>query len=92
MLKSIAARIRDTGESLVFAVGSDQNGKANLVVMVSDDLIRDKKLNASQIIREIAREIDGGGGGQPFLATAGGKNPDGIGAALKKVKNILENL
>ncbi len=92
MLKSIASRVRETGESVLFAAGTEQNGKANLVVMVSDDLIRDRKLNAGTIIREAAREINGGGGGQPFLATAGGNNPEGIGAALKKIKEIVNNL
>ncbi|MCD4770016.1 MAG: alanine--tRNA ligase, partial [Bacteroidales bacterium] len=92
MLKSIASKIRETGESVLFAAGAEQNGKANLVVMVSDDLIRDKNLNAGTLIKEAAREINGGGGGQPFLATAGGKNPDGIGAALKKIKDIIRNL
>ena len=49
----------------------------------------DKELNASEIIRSISREIHGGGGGQPFLATAGGRNPDGIEKALNQAKTIF---
>ena len=52
--------------------------------MVSDKLVKEKNLNAVSIIKEIAGEINGGGGGQPFLATAGGKNPAGIQKALSK--------
>jgi alanyl-tRNA synthetase len=52
--------------------------------------VKDRGLNAGQIIREIAAHIKGGGGGQPFFATAGGKDESGIGAALEAAKNILE--
>jgi alanyl-tRNA synthetase len=57
--------------------------------MVSDSLVREKKINAAEIIREIAGEINGGGGGQPFLATAGGKKPAGIEPALRKAEEYI---
>ena len=57
--------------------------------MLSDEAIKNYGVNASAMIREAAREIQGGGGGQPFFATAGGKNPKGIDAALAKAKKIL---
>jgi alanyl-tRNA synthetase len=57
--------------------------------MVSDDLINERKINAINIIKEISAEINGGGGGQPFLATAGGKNPQGIEKAIKKAEEYL---
>jgi alanyl-tRNA synthetase len=57
--------------------------------MVDEKLIESHKLNASTIVREAAKEIQGGGGGQPFYATAGGKNPNGLDAAIAKAVNIL---
>ena len=89
MLKNIAGKVRESGEELVLALGSNIEGKANLLLMISKDLVEKKSLDASVIIRVASREINGGGGGQPFLATAGGKNPDGIDAALQKIKEII---
>ena len=71
------------------AVGADLDGKANLTIMISDNLVKEKNLNASQIIKEAAKEINGGGGGQPFFATAGGNNPGGIDRAIKKAVDYL---
>ena len=58
--------------------------------MIADNLVEEKKLNAGKIIRELAVFINGGGGGQPNFATAGGKNKDGIAEALAKIKKIVE--
>lgn len=72
---------------LLFAVESE--GKAMLSCYVSKELVADKGLNAGQIVRELGKHIHGGGGGQPFFATAGGKNTDGINAALEAAKQYL---
>ena len=57
--------------------------------MISEELVAEKSLNASNIIRELGKEIQGGGGGQAFFATAGGKNVAGISAAIEKAKQYL---
>lgn len=57
-------------------------------VMLSDDMVKDHGLNAGQMVREAAKLIQGGGGGQPHYATAGGKNPDGLSAAIDKVVEL----
>lgn len=59
-----------------------------LNVAISDDLVKDHQLNAGQMVREAARLIQGGGGGQPHFANAGGKNPDGLSAAIDKVVEL----
>jgi alanyl-tRNA synthetase len=69
---------------------SEREGKVNLMVALSDSLVNEKKMNAGQIIRELAKEVQGGGGGQPHIATAGGKNPEGIPAALEKAGTFVK--
>ncbi|MCU0461985.1 MAG: DHHA1 domain-containing protein, partial [Bacteroidales bacterium] len=91
-LKTIAFEARKTSDNTVLVIGSAFAGKASIVVMVSDKLISEMKISAVEIIKEIAGEINGGGGGQPFLATAGGKNPGGINNAIKKAGDYLKKL
>ena len=88
-IKDLAFQLKNEMDNLVLVIGAEINEKANLSVMISESLVKEKGWNASQIIREAAKEIQGGGGGQPFYATAGGKNPDGINAAIEKVKNLI---
>ena len=84
--KDLVFKIREAiPENLVCAVGSTANDKPLLSVMLSDDMVKDHGLNAGTIIREAAKLIQGGGGGQPHYASAGGKNLDGINAAVDKV-------
>jgi alanyl-tRNA synthetase len=90
ILKNVANKIRTSSENTVLVIGSENGGKANLLVMVSDDLIKSRNISAVAIIKEISGEINGGGGGQPYLATAGGKNPEGIQRALAKAAEFLK--
>ena len=90
VLKNIAYQIRTSSSNTVMVIGSELNGKANLLVTVTDDLVRERNINAVAIIRDISSEISGGGGGQPFLATAGGKKPDGIQSAIKKAAEFIQ--
>jgi len=92
VLKNIAYEIRTTSENTVLVIGADCGGKANLLAMVSDNLVKENNLSAVNIIKEISGEINGGGGGQPFLATAGGKNPSGITNAIKKAADYLKTV
>jgi len=91
-LKTIAFELRSVSDNIVAVIGSAIGGKASIVVMVSDNLVREKNLNAVNIIKAISAEIDGGGGGQPFLATAGGKKPEGIKNAIAKAAEYLKSL
>ena len=88
-MKDLSFACKNEVNHLVMVLGAENKGKANLTVIISDDLIEQKGLNAGQIIREIAKEIQGGGGGQPFFATAGGKNPSGLKNALAKAETFL---
>ncbi len=92
VLKSIAFQVRNKSNDSVLVLGAEIDSKASLVVMVSDELVKGMKLNAVSIIKEIASEINGGGGGQPFLASAGGKKPAGIQSALRKAEMLVRAL
>lgn len=88
-VKDIAYQIKGQVDSFFLIIGSQEEDKAMLTVMISDDLVKNKGLHAGNIIRDLAKEIGGGGGGQPFFATAGGKNPSGIPTALEKAATLL---
>ena len=88
-IKDLAFDLRNNGTNLIMLLGSEKDGKANLSLIISNDLVSGKQLDASKMIRELAKEIQGGGGGQPYFATAGGKNPKGIEAAFNKLRSIL---
>ena len=84
--KDLVFKIRETlPENLLCVIGSTANEKPMLSVMLSDDMVSSHDLNAGKMVREAARLIQGGGGGQPHYAQAGGKNLDGISAAVDKV-------
>ena len=92
VLKNIAYQIRSSSENTILVIGSESGGKANILIMVSDNLVKERNINAVTIIKGIAEEINGSGGGQPFLATAGGKNPAGIGNAIKKAAEYIQKI
>ncbi len=83
--KDLVFKIRQAVSSNLLCVVGTTEGKPTLSVMLSDDMVKDHGLNAGQLVREAAKLIQGGGGGQPHYATAGGKNADGLTAAIDKV-------
>jgi len=89
-VKTLAFQIRNVqAEKLFFVAGCVADGKPSLTILLSDDLVTGG-LNAVNIAREAAKEIQGGGGGQPFFASAGGKNPDGIQKAIAKALEMVK--
>ena len=89
-LKNVAFDLANKIDNLFFIAGSSINNKALLTVYISKNLVDEKNLNAGTIVRELGKYIQGGGGGQAFFATAGGKNPDGIKEALNNAKNYIQ--
>ncbi len=88
-VKDLAFQLRGELDKLIFIGGGVVEGKPHLTVMISNSLVDDFGLNAGQIIREVAQEIKGGGGGQPFFATAGGSDPNGLERALEKAEKLI---
>ncbi len=89
-IKDLCFELGGEVENILVVFGAEQNGKALLSCYVSKNLVKEKELNAGQIVRELGKYIQGGGGGQPFFATAGGKNPEGIEDALKNAKKFVQ--
>ncbi|WP_460638436.1 alanine--tRNA ligase [Larkinella harenae] len=88
-LKQLAYDLKAKVDNLALVLGSDINGKPQLAVMLPDELISGKNLHAGNLVKELAKEIRGGGGGQPFFATAGGSDASGLDRALAKGRELL---
>jgi len=90
IIKDLSFELKNQIKNLFLVLGADLDGKAHISVMISESVLKKYNLDANQIIKNISSDIQGGGGGQPFYATAGGKNPGGIKKALKTVTGILQ--
>ena len=86
--KTLVHTLRGKSDNVVALIALVNNGKVNLILGVSDELVK-RDVHAGNLIREIAKKVNGGGGGQPHFATAGGKNPDGIGASFEEAKKAI---
>ncbi|MBQ7791132.1 MAG: alanine--tRNA ligase [Rikenellaceae bacterium] len=89
-VKDLAYNLRASMPRLVLVAGSVAGGKATLTIMLGDEIVA-AGVNASQVVRTAAKEINGGGGGQPFFATAGGKNPEGMQKAIDVAVELIKN-
>ena len=89
-VKTLAYAVKGSVQNLFLVLGAVIDGKPQLTVVVDEELVKAKGLNAGQIVRELAKEIQGGGGGQPFYATAGGKDVAGLANAIEKAKGFLK--
>ena len=88
-IKDLTFKLGENKDNVFILFGTAQNGKALLSCYISKELVTSKNLDAGKVVRELGKHIQGGGGGQPFFATAGGKNPEGIDKAIAEVKNYL---
>jgi alanyl-tRNA synthetase len=88
--KDLAYELGNLGNNLFLVLATAEEGKPMLSCYISKELVADRKLNAGQVVRELGKFIQGGGGGQPFFATAGGKNVAGIQQALEKAIEFIK--
>ncbi len=89
-IKDLAFHLKNEVPNLYLVLGSESEGKALITIMINETLVQNLNLNAAAIVREAAKEIQGGGGGQPFYATAGGKNPEGLDRAIQKAADMVK--
>ncbi|MFM8951182.1 MAG: DHHA1 domain-containing protein [Bacteroidota bacterium] len=92
LIKTISYELRNQSDNMAILLGAEIDGKPHLSLVFSDALVQSKNLNASNIIRTIAKNIQGGGGGQPFYATAGGKDSSGLPKAIAEGVEILRKV
>ncbi len=88
-IKNLLFDLRNQVNNLYCVVGAEVKGKPSISVIISENLVKDKNLDAGKIVREVAKEINGGGGGQPFYAQAGGSKAEGLDAAIKKARAFI---
>lgn len=88
-IKDIAFSFRSEKANMFAVFGSAAEGKPTITCVISDDLVAARELNAGAVVRELAKSIQGGGGGQAFFATAGGKDPNGLDEAIKKAASFI---
>ncbi|MBS1618754.1 MAG: alanine--tRNA ligase, partial [Bacteroidetes bacterium] len=88
-VKNLCYMLKGENTDFVFAIGANIGGKASLHIMIAENLVKDKNWNAGAWIKEVSPLIKGGGGGQPFYASAGGTNTDGLQAAIDAVRTKL---
>jgi alanyl-tRNA synthetase len=89
-VRDLAYQLKGEVENLFLVLGSAISGKPSITVMIADNLVAEKGLNAGAIVREAAKEMQGGGGGQAYYATAGGKDVNGLAAAVAKAKTFVK--
>ena len=80
---------QELGDQSFLLLGSKGDGKAQLTLYISEELVKTKKLHAGNIVKDLAKSIHGGGGGQPFFATAGGTSPEGLKEALERARTFI---
>ncbi|HDH57419.1 MAG TPA: alanine--tRNA ligase, partial [Bacteroidetes bacterium] len=90
-LKTLGDALREKRTNLVAVLGSSLEGRASIVVVITDDLIQSKKLSAGKLVKEIGAIAGGGGGGRQHLGTAGAKTAEKLGEAVDKVGEILQS-
>jgi alanyl-tRNA synthetase len=89
VLKNIAYGLRNQFDDLLLVLAADVDGKPQVAVMIGEKLAETNTYHAGNLVKELAKEIDGGGGGQPFFATAGGKNLSGLDAVTEKARKLI---
>ena len=87
--KDLAFQLKDQFDDLYLVLGTLDNNKPGITIAVGKKLLADEKFNAGSIIRQVSKHIQGGGGGQPFFAQAGGKNPNGLDAAMDEAVEMV---
>ena len=89
-LKDIAYALKNKFDDLFLVLAADIDGKPQIAVMLGDKVMAEKNFHAGEITKQLAKEIDGGGGGQPFFATAGGKKLDGLDRVVERAGELVK--
>jgi alanyl-tRNA synthetase len=88
-IKDIVYQLKGEVDNFAAVIGGVEGDKCSITIIFADQIVTDKNLDAGKIIREVSKHIQGGGGGQAFFATAGGKNPAGLDKAISEVVGMI---
>ncbi len=91
-LKKVSFELKNEFDNLIMIVAADVQNKPMVSVMISENLVGELDLHAGKMVKELAREIKGGGGGQPFYATAGGKDLSGLDNVVAKAHEMISSI
>ena len=91
-IKNLVSQLETGTENAIIALGNESKGKAQIMIKVNQNLIDQYGLHAGELVKKISSHIQGGGGGQPFFASAGGSKPEGLKDAIKELKEILQTI
>jgi len=91
-LRSLSFDLKNLKDNMFITLATIIDGKPYISLYISENLVKEKGLNANNLIKELAKEINGVGGGQPFFATAGGKNVDNLQKVFIKAESILKSI
>ena len=89
IIKDVSFQLKNEIRDLILIIGTITSGKPSISVTISESAVNMFKLHAGEIVKAAAKEFNGGGGGQPFFASASGKEPQNLGLAMKKAEEII---
>jgi alanyl-tRNA synthetase len=88
-IKDILFQLKGEVTNFFGVIGGDEGDKCTISIIAADSVIAEKGINAGNLVREVSKHIQGGGGGQAFFATAGGKNSAGLSVAIEELKSKI---
>jgi alanyl-tRNA synthetase len=88
-LKQLCFELKNKVERLYAVIGAEFEKKPQIAVIIDEEVMKEKNLHAGNIVKELAKEMKGGGGGQPYFATAGGSDASGLDRAIEKGKSFI---
>ena len=89
-IKDLLFQLKNQNDNFFAVIGNSENEKCGISIIISDNLVKEKQLNASDLVKAVSHYINGGGGGQSFFATAGGRKKEGLKKAIEEIRKTIQ--